>query len=54
MFRHQGPEYYGDVDEMDAKLAQEEDELARRGESGGAVRSQVSSAATSGGMSGLN
>ncbi|RSH91092.1 NineTeen Complex (NTC) component [Saitozyma podzolica] len=30
MFRHQGPEYYGDVDEMDAKLAQEEDELARR------------------------
>ncbi|GFZ45153.1 Pre-mRNA-splicing factor ISY1 [Saitozyma sp. JCM 24511] len=30
MFRHQGPEYYGDVDEMDAKLAQEEDKLARR------------------------
>jgi hypothetical protein len=43
MFRHQGPEYYGDVDEMDAKLAQEEDELARRGGSGGVVLSFVRS-----------
>jgi pre-mRNA-splicing factor ISY1 len=31
MFRHQGPEYYGDLDEMDEKLAQEEEELAREG-----------------------
>lgn len=32
MFRNQGPEYYGDIDEMDEKLADEEDALAREGE----------------------
>lgn len=31
MFRHQGPEYYGDTDEMDSGLAAEEEELARQG-----------------------
>ncbi|WVR06409.1 hypothetical protein IAU60_003440 [Kwoniella sp. DSM 27419] len=30
MFRHQGPSYYGDEDEMDPSLAEEEDELARK------------------------
>ncbi|WWD18558.1 hypothetical protein CI109_103011 [Kwoniella shandongensis] len=30
MFRHQGPSYYGDEDEMDQDLAKEEDELARK------------------------
>ncbi|WVQ96233.1 hypothetical protein IAU59_003337 [Kwoniella sp. CBS 9459] len=30
MFRHQGPSYYGDEDEMDSALAEEEDELARK------------------------
>ncbi|WWD04971.1 hypothetical protein V865_003042 [Kwoniella europaea PYCC6329] len=30
MFRHQGPAYYGDEDEMDPKLVEEEDELARQ------------------------
>ncbi|WWC62690.1 uncharacterized protein I303_105287 [Kwoniella dejecticola CBS 10117] len=30
MFRHQGPSYYGDEDEMDATLAEEEDELAKQ------------------------
>ncbi|WVF68698.1 hypothetical protein IAT40_003470 [Kwoniella sp. CBS 6097] len=30
MFRHQGPSYYGDEDEMDPALAEEEDELARK------------------------
>ncbi|WWC70849.1 uncharacterized protein I206_104801 [Kwoniella pini CBS 10737] len=30
MFRHQGPSYYGDEDEMDATLAEEEDELAQQ------------------------
>ena len=32
MFRHQGPEYFGDRDEGDEALAREEEELARRGE----------------------
>ncbi|KAK8858666.1 hypothetical protein IAR55_002895 [Kwoniella newhampshirensis] len=30
MFRHQGPSYYGDEDEMDVDLAEEEDVLARK------------------------
>ncbi|WVW84784.1 hypothetical protein I302_106819 [Kwoniella bestiolae CBS 10118] len=30
MFRHQGPAYYGDEDELDPKLVEEEDELARQ------------------------
>ena len=33
MFRNQGPDYYGDNDDLDGKLGEEEDELARRGES---------------------
>lgn len=32
MFRNQGPDYYGDQDEMDADLAGEEDAAARKGE----------------------
>jgi len=32
MFRNQGPDYYGDNDEMDGALAEEEEELAKRGE----------------------
>ncbi|WRT67879.1 uncharacterized protein IL334_004853 [Kwoniella shivajii] len=30
MFRHQGPSYYGDEDEMDPKLVQEEEELSKQ------------------------
>lgn len=33
MFRNQGPDYYGDNDEMDGNLAAEEDEAQREGES---------------------
>ncbi|ORX33453.1 Isy1-like splicing factor [Kockovaella imperatae] len=29
MFRHQGPDYYGDVDDVDGGLLEEEDKLAR-------------------------
>jgi pre-mRNA-splicing factor ISY1 len=32
MFRNQGPGYFGDNDEGDAALAEEEEELARQGE----------------------
>jgi hypothetical protein len=31
MFRNQGPDYYGDNDEMDANLAAEEDAAQRQG-----------------------
>lgn len=30
MFRNQGPQYYGDADDLDAGLAKEEDEAARK------------------------
>ncbi|WWC88477.1 uncharacterized protein L201_003388 [Kwoniella dendrophila CBS 6074] len=30
MFRHQGPSYYGDEDEMDSKLIEEEEELSKQ------------------------
>lgn len=32
MFRNQGPEYFGDTDEMDAGLAAEEEAAQRQGE----------------------
>ena len=31
MYRNQGPEYYGDLDETDEALVAEEEELARQG-----------------------
>ena len=31
MFRNQGPEYFGDLDEVDADLLKEEEEAARQG-----------------------
>ena len=33
MFRNQGTEYYGDNDEVDGSLIEEEDDLARKGRS---------------------
>jgi hypothetical protein len=32
MFRNQGPEYYGDFDEADEALAEEEEKASREGE----------------------
>jgi hypothetical protein len=31
MFRNQGTDYYGDIDEMDPSLAEDEDAAARKG-----------------------
>jgi pre-mRNA-splicing factor ISY1 len=33
MFRNQGPEYYGDFDEADDALAEEEEQASRAGQS---------------------
>ncbi len=33
-FKNRGPDYYGDVDEMDAKLVGEEEEMEIEGEFG--------------------
>ena len=37
MFRNQGPEYYGDFDEADEALAEEEEKASREGKYTGVV-----------------